>query len=128
MMKSQINSKSFTFPINEKMMKSTISPVSFTLSVNQKPMKSTINQKVMTPSLQMKESDIMYESSRDAVVPTTENLAPKPLQSFQLRCHSLRAINGKCPHGQTINCVSCLQSTLDDMINRVEDGKIIYAE
>ena len=118
-MKSTISPVSFTFPINEKMMKSTISPVSFTLSVD---------QRVMTPSLQMKEGDIMDESSRDAVVPTTENLAPKPLQSFQLRCHSLRAITGKCPHGQTINCVSCLQSTLDDMVNRVEDGKIIYAE
>lgn len=128
MMKSQINPKSFTFPINQKPMLSAISPVSFTFSVNQKMMLSTINQKVMTPFLQMKESGIMYESSRDAVVPTTENLAPKPLQSFQLRCHSLRAINGKCPHGQTINCVSCLQSTLDDMVNRVEDGKIIYAE
>lgn len=127
-MKSQINPASFTFPINQKPMKSTISPVSFTLSVNQKMMKSTINQKVMMPSLQMKEGDIMYESSRDAVVPTTENLAPKPLQSFQLRCHSLRAITGKCPHGQTINCVSCLQSTLDAMVNRVEDGKIVYAE
>ena len=69
----------------------------------------------------------MYKPSRDVIVPTTENLAPKPLQSFQLRCHSLRAINGKCPHGQTINCVSCLQSTLDDMVNRVEDEKIIYA-
>lgn len=118
-MESKINPASFTFPINQKMMLSTISPVSFTLFVD---------QRVMTPSLQMKESDIMYESSRNAVVPTTENLAPKPIQSFQLRCHSLRAINGKCPHGQTINCVSCLQSTLDDMVNRVEDGKIIYAE
>lgn len=127
-MESKINPKSFTFPINEKMMKSQINPASFTFPINQKMMKSTINQKVMMPFLQMKEGDIMDESSRDAVVPNTENLAPKPLQPFQLHCHSLRAITGKCPHGQTINCVSCLQSTLDAMVNRVEDGEIIYAK
>lgn len=90
MMKSQINPKSFTFPINQKPMLSTISPVSFSLSVNQKMMLSTINPKVMTPFLQMKESgmracnpnmdrdNIRYESpkyvklTKKAVIPASD--------------------------------------------------------
>ena len=75
----------------------------------------------------------MYESPRyikftkEAVIPT-KNLAPKPVQPFQPHCHTIRAITGKCPHGHILSCISCLQSTLDNIVNRVEDGKIVWKD